>query len=73
MIAAWFTLYCNGQEVFKGPDRHWFSPDRAKYGNSRLIQGHSEIRLPLKTGQNKLVVRTEALEQFGWGFRMSLD
>jgi hypothetical protein len=68
-----FTLYCNGQEVFKGPDRHWFSPDRAKYGNSRLIPDQFEVRLPLRAGENKLLVRSEALEQFGWGFWLRLD
>lgn len=68
-----FTLYCNGKEVFKGPDRHWFSPDREKYGNSRLIPDQFEVRLPLKAGENKLLVRSEALEQFGWAFWMRLD
>jgi hypothetical protein len=68
-----FTLYCNGQEVFRGPDRHWFSPDREKYGSSRLIPDQFEVQLPLKAGENRLVVRSEALEQFGWGFWMRLD
>jgi CubicO group peptidase (beta-lactamase class C family) len=67
------TLYCNGEEVFKGPDRHWFSPEREKYGNSRLIPDQFEVRLSLKAGENRLIVRSEALEQFGWGFWMRLD
>jgi hypothetical protein len=68
-----FTLYCNGKEAFKGPDRHWFSPDREKYGSSRLIPDQFEVRLPLKVGENKLLIRSEAIERFGWGFWMRLD
>lgn len=68
-----FSLYCNGQEIFRGPDRHWFSADREKWGNSRLIPDQFEVRLPLQAGENRLLVRSEAIEQFGWGFWMRME
>ncbi len=68
-----FSLYCNGREIFKGPDRPWFSPDREKWGSSRLIPDQFEVRLPLQAGENRLLVRSEAIEQFGWGFWMRME
>jgi len=66
------ALWCNGERVFVGPPRQWFHPDRAKYGNSRLIPDQFEVSVPLRAGANKLVVRTEITEHFGWGFWMRL-
>ncbi len=68
-----FKLWCNGQEVFAGPPRGWFDPDREKLGNSRLIPGHFELKLPLKRGANTILVRSEVTEPFGWGFWVRLE
>ena len=64
------TLWCNGERVFVGPPRQWFHPDRAKYGDSRLIPDQFEVTVPLRAGANELLVRTEITERFGWGFWM---
>ena len=64
------TLWCNGERVFVGPQRQWFHPDRAKYGDSRLIPDQFEVTVPLRAGANELAVRTEITERFGWGFWM---
>ena len=63
-----FRLWCNGEPVFTGPPRNWFHPDREKYGNSRLIPDQFEVNVSLRTGDNILLVRTETVEPFGWGF-----
>ena len=63
-----FRLWCNGEPVFAGPPRNWFHPDREKYGNSRLIPDQFEVNVSLRAGDNVLLVRTETVEPFGWGF-----
>ncbi len=68
-----FKLYCNNEEIFHGPDRNWWNPDREKYGNSRLIPDQFEVVLPLQAGKNEIIVRSEVMEDFGWGFWMRLD
>ena len=68
-----FSLYCNGELIFKGPDRNWFNSDRSKYGDSRLIPDQFKIQLPLKEGENTIIVRSEVMEDFGWGFWMRLE
>ena len=68
-----FNLYCNGKEIFKGPDRNWFNPEREKYGNSRLIPDQFEIEISLNKGENEIIVRSEAMEEFGWGFWMRTE
>jgi hypothetical protein len=67
-----FTLWCNGERVFVGPPRQWFHPDREKYGNSRLIPDQFELVVPVRAGENELLVRTEITERFGWGVWMRL-
>ncbi len=67
-----FTLWCNGKKVFEGPPRQWFHPDRARHGYARLIPDQYEVALPLKAGDNELVVRTGTTEPFGWGFWVRL-
>lgn len=63
-----FSLWCNGQRIWDGPPRQWFHPDRARNGNSRLIPNQYEVTVPVKAGDNELVVRSETSEPFGWGF-----
>ncbi len=63
-----FTLWCNGTRVFDGPPRQWFHPDRAKNGFSRLMPDQYEVVVPVREGENSLVVRSETTEPFGWGF-----
>jgi hypothetical protein len=67
-----FILWCNGEKVFAGPPRQWFHPDREKYGNSRLIPDQFEVMIPVRVGENKLLVRSEATEPFGWAFWVRL-
>ncbi len=67
-----FSLWCNGRKVFAGPPRQWFHPDRAKYGNSRLIPDQFEVVVPVRAGRNELLVRSEVTEPFGWGFWVRL-
>jgi hypothetical protein len=68
-----FNLYCNGKEIFKGPDRNWYNPEREKYGNGRLIPDQFKIDLPLNKGSNEIIVRSEVMENFGWGFWMRTE
>jgi hypothetical protein len=68
-----FTLYCNNQQVFRGPDRNWYNDNRQQYGNSRLIPDQFEVDLPLLKGNNTIIVRSEVMEEFGWGFWMRTE
>ena len=68
-----FRLWCNGEEIFKGPDRNWFNPNREQYGNSRLIPDQFEVDLPLKIGNNEIIIRSEVMEDYGWGFWMRIE
>ncbi len=68
-----FTLYCNDQLVFQGPDRNWYNDNRQQYGNSRLIPDQFEVELSLHKGNNTLMVRSEVMEEFGWGFWMRTE
>lgn len=68
-----FRLWCNGEEIFHGPDRNWFNPEREKHGNSRLIPDQYEVNLPLKSGKNEIIIRSEVMEDFGWGFWMRTE
>jgi hypothetical protein len=68
-----FTLWSNGELVFQGKPRGWEDPDREKLGNSRLIPDQFEIELPLRQGENEILVRSEVTEPFGWGFWMRLE
>jgi hypothetical protein len=63
-----FALWCNKLRVFEGPPRQWFHVDRAKNGFSRLIPDQYEVVVPVREGDNELVVRSETTEPFGWGF-----
>lgn len=65
-----FKLWCNGKLVFEGKPRGWFDPDREQLGNSRLIPDQFQVELPLKRGDNVILLRSEVTEPFGWGFWM---
>ncbi len=66
------TIWCNGTEVFKGPARAWSDPGKAQYG-CRLKPDQFEVKLPLESGENTILVRSEVTEPFGWGFWMRTE
>jgi len=65
------TIWCNGKQVFKGPKRGWNDPE-SNY-DCRLKPDHFEIELPLKKGENVILLRSEVTENWGWGFWMRLE
>ena len=67
-----FRMWVNGKEVFDGPPRGWFDPGREKYNWSRLMPYTFDVELPLRQGDNEILVRAEATEKFGWAFWVRL-
>lgn len=65
------TIWCNGEKVFKGPGRGW--NDTESNHDCRLKPDHFEIKLPLKKGENVILLRSEVIENWGWGFWMRLE
>lgn len=74
---AWVTytdrcaIWCNGKKIFKGPKRGWNDPE-SNY-DCRIKPDHFEFQLPLKKGNNTILLRSEVLERWGWGFQMRLE
>jgi hypothetical protein len=71
---CWFTytdrmkIWCNGRLVFKGVPRGWQDPGREKFFGGRLIPDEFEIKLPLRKGNNELLVMSGRTENWGWGY-----
>lgn len=65
------TIWCNGKNVFKGPGRGWNDPESNH--DCRLKPDNFEIELPLKKGENVILLRSEVIENWGWGFWMRLE
>ncbi len=74
---AWVTytdrciVWCNGELVFKGPNRGWNDPESNH--DCRLKPDNYEMELPLKKGENEILLRSEVIENWGWAFWMRLD
>lgn len=69
------TMWLNGAEVFRGEPRGWFDPGRSAegwFGRLKPDQFHAE--LPLRVGENDLLVRLEVNEPlFGSGFWVRVE
>ncbi len=65
------TVWCNGTRVFKGPKRGWNDPEANH--DCRLKPDHFEIELPLQAGENAILLRSQATENWGWGFWMRIE
>lgn len=77
VLTAWVTytdrctMWCNGKQVFKGPKRGWDDPESNH--DCRLKPDQFKIELPLKVGENVVLLRSEVTENWGWGFWMRLE
>jgi hypothetical protein len=69
------TMWLNGREVFRGERRGWFDPGRSAEGwFGRLKPDQFRAELPLRKGENEVVVRLEVNEPlFGSGFWMRVE
>ena len=65
------TIWCNGRQIFKGPKRGWNDPESNR--DCRIKPDHFELLLPLKKGNNIILLRSEVVENWGWGFHMRLE
>ncbi len=69
------TMWCNGKQVFKGQPRGFYDPGRSpEDGFGRLIPDQFEVALPLKKGDNEILIRSEVTEPlWGWAYWMRLE
>lgn len=65
-------MWCNREPVFGGPLRGWNDPGREAHFGGRLIPDEYRVVLPLRAGDNEILVRAERTEPWGWGFWMRL-
>ncbi len=76
-IKAWVSytdrckIWCNGIEIFNGPKRGWYDPEANH--DCRLKPDNFEFTLPLKKGDNEIILRSEVTERWGWGFWMRTE
>lgn len=77
LVKAWVSytdrckIWSNGKEVFEGPKRGWNDPEANH--DCRLKPDNYELILPLKKGDNEIILRSEVTENWGWGFWMRLE
>ena len=65
------TLWCNGELVFKGPNRA--THDQPMVRDCRIRPDQFAIELPVRKGENLILLRTEVTEIWGWGFWMRVE
>ncbi|MBN1780840.1 hypothetical protein JW948_06935 [bacterium] len=65
------TVWCNGKIVFRGPRRGWNDPEANH--DCRLKPDQFEFGLPLKAGDNTILLRSQVTENWGWGFWMRTE
>ena len=64
-------IWCNGMLVFKGPRRGWNDPEANH--DCRLKPDHFPVELPLKAGENTILLRSQVTENWGWGLWMRIE
>ncbi|MFH1073645.1 MAG: hypothetical protein V1752_01010 [Candidatus Firestonebacteria bacterium] len=64
------TIWCNNRKVFTGEPRGWNDPNRDAHFGGRLIPDEYYTNLRLVKGKNRLLVRSEVIDPWGWGFWM---